>query len=220
MIKIAFATMNDNKLKEVKEILKGTHISIVSAKDLGIRSLPKEDGNTFLDNACIKAVYIAKESGLPTVGEDSGLVVSALGGLPGVRSARFAKEEHDYNANNKKLLEMMDGISDRRAYFICTLAFVYDKGLIIDRKEIDGVSYDVRHPIVPDGFSLLVVEARVYGEITDKPRGTNGFGFDPVFYKVELGKTFAELSSQEKDLVSHRGIAFRKFALAIGGIHG
>ncbi len=153
----------------------------------------REDGATFADNARIKALAWMRASGLPALADDSGLEVPALGGLPGVRSARFAGEHADDAANNAKLLGMMQGVEDRRARFVCVVCLAF-----------------------PDG-ALLWGEGAVEGEILHAPRGARGFGYDPLFFSHELGKTFAEAAPEEKARVSHRARALAALGRALAG---
>ena len=153
----------------------------------------REDGATFADNARLKALAYMRATGLPALADDSGLEVAALGGLPGVRSARFAGEDADDAANNARLLAMMRDVADRRARFVCVVCLVF-----------------------PDG-TLLRGEGAVEGEILPAPRGVRGFGYDPLFLSHELGKTFAEAEPEEKARVSHRARALAALARALAG---
>ncbi|MFN3346587.1 MAG: RdgB/HAM1 family non-canonical purine NTP pyrophosphatase, partial [Candidatus Bipolaricaulaceae bacterium] len=151
----------------------------VSAADLGLPE-PKEEGSTLEENAIIKAVTYARLAGLPTIAEDTGLEVEALGGAPGVLSSRFSGKEKDYAANNRKLLELLEGVEDRRARFrtVAVLA-------------------------LPDG-RFWKSEGILEGEIARSPRGTGGFGYDPVFIPRGETRTLAELLPAEKNAISHR----------------
>lgn len=180
---LVVATRNKNKLREFREILKDLQIEILSLDDFGPTPEAIEDGETFDENAYKKAIHTAKILGLPAIADDSGLVVEALDGAPGVYSARFAGANATDNENCDKLLNALQGVDNRRAYFQCVLSIA-----------------------VPSG-PALTYEARCNGIIIDEKRGDNGFGYDPIFYFEELGKTFAELSSEEKHRVSHRGKA-------------
>jgi XTP/dITP diphosphohydrolase len=163
-------------------------VEIRSLADFGPIPEVEEDGATFDDNAYKKASFTAKVLGLPAIADDSGLVVEALGGAPGVRSARYAGESATDQDNMKKLLAEMQGKSNRKAAFECAISIA-----------------------VPTGPALSY-EGRCEGEITTEPRGASGFGYDPVFYFAEYGKTFAELTSAEKNRVSHRGKALAEVA--------
>ena len=180
---IVIATTNNNKLKEFKEILKNLDLDLKSLLDFGPLPPAIEDGESFDDNAYKKAIHTAKVLGLPAIADDSGLVVPALNGEPGVFSARYAGENATDDENCEKLLNKIKDISDRRAYFQCVLSIA-----------------------VPTG-PALTYEGRCDGLIIDEKRGDNGFGYDPVFYIDSLSKTFAELEMEEKNKLSHRGKA-------------
>lgn len=180
---IVLATRNSGKVKEFQQLLKNFPVEIKNLNDFGPIPEVEEDGKTFDDNAYKKALFTAKALGLPAISDDSGLIVEALEGAPGVQSARYAGEKATDRANIEKLLEEMEGKDDRRATFECVISIA-----------------------VPSG-PALTYEGRCEGEITKKPKGTSGFGYDPVFFYPQYGKTFAELSSEEKNRVSHRGKA-------------
>jgi XTP/dITP diphosphohydrolase len=180
---LVIATKNKGKLEEFRELFKGLDVEIRSVADFGPLPEPVEDGDTFDDNAYKKALHTAKVLGLPAIADDSGLVVPALQGRPGVRSARFAGDNATDDENCAKLLKELSGINNREAYFQCVLSIA-----------------------VPSG-PALTYEGRCDGLIIDEKRGTQGFGYDPLFYFPELGKTFAELTMTEKNKVSHRGKA-------------
>ena len=180
------ATKNAGKAREFQQLLKDFPVEIKSLNDFGPIPEVEEDGATFDDNAYKKASFTAKVLGLPAIADDSGLVVRALDGAPGVKSARYAGENATDEENIDKLLREMAGINDRRAAFECVISIA-----------------------VPSG-PALTYEGRCEGEITTEPRGEAGFGYDPVFLYPEYGKTFAEISSPEKNRVSHRGRALRE----------
>lgn len=180
---LVIATRNKNKLREFKEILKDLQIEILSLDDFGPIPEVIEDRDSFDENAYKKALHTAKVLGLPAIADDSGLVVEALNGDPGVYSARYAGENATDEENLQKLLKELQGVENRRAYFQCVLSIA-----------------------VPSG-PALTYEGRCDGLIIDEKRGDNGFGYDPVFYFEEFGKTFAELTMDEKNRVSHRGKA-------------
>lgn len=184
-MKFLLATNNQGKLRELRAIL-GDGIEVVTLKEMGIVSDPEETGTTFAENARIKAQAGLAASGLPCIADDSGLSVDALQGAPGVYSARYAGEACDTAANNALLLKNLQGISDRRGAFHCAICVCF-----------------------PDG-SELTAEGRCNGVITESPRGENGFGYDPLFYVESYGKTFAELSADEKNAISHRSCALRE----------
>ena len=185
---IVLATKNAGKVKEFQQLLKNFPVEIKNLNDFGPIPEVEEDGATFDDNAYKKASFTAKVLGLPAIADDSGLVVEALDGAPGVRSARFAGENATDKENIEKLLHEMEGISNRKAAFECVISIA-----------------------VPSG-PALTYEGRCEGEITVKPEGTSGFGYDPIFYYPEYGKTFAEISGEEKNRVSHRGRALQEVA--------
>lgn len=185
---IVLATSNANKLKEIKEILKGFPVEIKSLADFGPMPEAVEDGETFDDNAYKKALHYAKVLGLPCLADDSGLVVDALEGRPGVYSARYAGLGATDWDNCEKLLEEMTDQHKRSAHFVCVLSLATPAG------------------------PALTWEGRCDGEITTERRGESGFGYDPIFFYSDLGKTFAEVPMEEKSRVSHRGRALAEFA--------
>jgi len=170
-------------LREFKDLLKDLNIDIKSLDDFGPIPEAIEDGETFDDNAYKKALHTAKILGIPAIADDSGLVVEALNGEPGVYSARYAGEHATDAENLEKLLDRLKGVKNRKASFQCVLSIA-----------------------VPAG-AALTYEAKCDGIIIDEKRGENGFGYDPVFYFEEYGKTFAEMTLEEKAKVSHRGKA-------------
>ena len=184
---LILATTNTNKVKEFQEILKDFPIEIRSLADFGPLPEAIEDGETFDDNAYKKAIHTAKILGFPAIADDSGLVVEALNGAPGVYSARYAGEKATDKENVDKLLQDMQGIKNRRAAFQCVLSIA-----------------------VPSG-PALTYEGRCEGTLLDERRGETGFGYDPIFYFEDLGKTFAECTMEEKNKVSHRGKALADF---------
>lgn len=189
-MKMVLASRNAHKIKELQTLLSQyiEDIEILSLDEVGIFGEIEENGETYRENALIKA-RVAASSGYIGLGDDSGLSVRALGGAPGVYSARYAGGHGDYAANNAFLLKNLEGESDRFAEFVCTLACVF-----------------------PDGREPLVVEGRTQGVIIDSERGEGGFGYDPLFYYEPFEKTFAELTAEEKNSISHRGKAIEAFA--------
>ena len=183
-MKIAIATNNPNKLREIRAILGGFFDEALSLSDLGIDIDIEETGTTLTENALIKARTIRDLTGLPALADDSGLMVNALDGAPGVYSARYAGEEHDDKKNNALLLKNLEG-KPRDAKFCSVIALCY-----------------------PDGRELTA-EGSVRGVILEEERGTGGFGYDPLFFSPELGKTFAEATPEQKNSVSHRSRALR-----------
>jgi XTP/dITP diphosphohydrolase len=186
--KLLLATNNRGKVREYKSLLRGTPYEIVTLADAGITAEVSETGRTFEENARLKATSLAAASGLLTLADDSGLEVDALGGEPGVISARYAGENASDSNRVKFLLEKLKDIPERKrtARFRCVIAIASPGGRV----------------------ELFSGECR--GIITKSPRGYNGFGYDPVFYIPELGKTMAELPPQEKDRISHRARAAEK----------
>jgi XTP/dITP diphosphohydrolase len=183
---LVLATRNKGKIAEFKTLFSGFPIEMKSLNDFGPIPEVVEDGKTFEDNAYKKAHFTAKVLGFPALADDSGLVVEALGGQPGVFSARYAGEGAGDEANILKLLKAMEGVSDRRAAFECVIAIAVPRG------------------------PALIYGGRCEGEIARDRTGKNGFGYDPVFFYQPLAKTFAEMSQEEKNLVSHRGKAMAK----------
>ncbi|OGR02152.1 MAG: Non-canonical purine NTP pyrophosphatase [Deltaproteobacteria bacterium RIFOXYD12_FULL_50_9] len=185
---IVLATRNQGKLLEMRELLKDFPVELRCLQDFGPIPEAVEDGETFDDNAYKKALFTAKILGLPALADDSGLVVAALNGAPGVHSARFAGPKATDQDNINKLLSAMQGVDDRRAAFECVISLA-----------------------VPSG-PALTYEGRCEGEILKTPQGSDGFGYDPIFYCPALGKTFAESALDEKNKVSHRGRAMADMA--------
>ena len=202
--KIIFATSNEGKMKEVRSILEGMDMEVFSMKEAGIQVEVVEDGKTFEENAVIKAVEIQKVCNEIVLADDSGLCVSALGGAPGVYSARYASEngENATDSDNvEKLLHEMENIPDekRQAAFVCAVA-----GILIK-------------PNLPE-YILLTAEGNMPGVIARETHGNNGFGYDPVLFLPEYGKCVAELTPEEKNTISHRGQALRRLAEGYYGL--
>jgi len=187
-VKVLLATTNRGKIAEVRLIM-GERLIEVSGLIDTPATAELETGSTFAENALLKARYFHRISSLPTIADDSGLEVDALGGAPGVYSARYAGPAADDAGRIARLLNEMKGLaaSCRGAQFTCAAAIVWDGG-------------------------ERVFQDRVRGLILESGRGSNGFGYDPVFFYEPLGKTFAELAPSEKATVSHRGVAFRRLA--------
>jgi XTP/dITP diphosphohydrolase len=180
---IVLATRNQNKVKEFQEILKDFPVELKSLSDFGPLPEVIEDGETFDDNAYKKAHHTARILGLPAIADDSGLEVDALDGAPGVYSARYAGEDSTDSKNCAKLLQEMENVSTRTARFKCVISIA-----------------------VPSG-PALTYESSCEGTILREKRGESGFGYDPLFFFEEFNKTFAELTMEEKNKVSHRGKA-------------
>ncbi|MBO4863190.1 MAG: XTP/dITP diphosphatase [Eubacterium sp.] len=190
MKKLIFATGNPNKLREIKEILAGMDYEILTMKEAGVDIDIVEDGKTFEENALIKARAVCKASGHLALADDSGLVVDALGGEPGIYSARYMGEDTSYDIKNQAIIDRLEGVPDekRSARFVCAMAAVF-----------------------PDGTEKTFIKA-MEGRIGYEIAGENGFGYDPIFFLPEYGKTSAEISPEEKNAISHRGQALRAMA--------
>ena len=184
---LVIATGNLGKTLEIRDLLKGFPINIKNLDDFGPIPPVVEDGDTFDENAYKKASFVSKILGYPALADDSGLVVAALDGAPGVYSARYAGENASDQQRYTKLLEEMKGQTTRQAAFECVISLA-----------------------VPTG-AALTYEGRCEGLIAEKPVGDGGFGYDPVFYYPPLKKTFGELSREEKSRISHRGRALKEF---------
>lgn len=193
--KIVLATHNAGKIREFKSILEPLGYEAVSVHDvIADITEPEETGTTFAENALLKATYYMKATGLPCLADDSGIAADALGGRPGVYSARYAGPDCDDEANNQKLIRDLAPYTgdDRKGYYACVVALVW-----------------------PDGRSLTG-KGTCDGIIRDFYQGEGGFGYDPLFYLPEFGKTMAELSMEEKNRISHRGRALRDLLSKIG----
>jgi XTP/dITP diphosphohydrolase len=180
---LVIATRNKGKTLEIKELLKGFPVEIKNLDDFGPIPHLEEDGDTFDENAYKKASFAARILGLPALADDSGLIVEALDGAPGIHSARYAGEDATDEQRYFKLLDDMKGKSNRNAAFECVISIA-----------------------VPAG-PALTYEARCEGLIATEPAGSNGFGYDPVFFYPPLKKTFAQITREEKNRISHRGKA-------------
>ncbi|MDY6367513.1 MAG: RdgB/HAM1 family non-canonical purine NTP pyrophosphatase [Clostridia bacterium] len=180
MKKIVVATSNKGKLKEFSQIL--SDYVIISMKDAGFKGEIEETGKTFRENAYLKAKTVADSLGVPALADDSGLCVNALGGAPGIYSARYSEDGTD-KSNRELLLKNMKGLSDRTAKFICVLCYVEPCGKVI------------------------YAEGETYGKILESEQGSAGFGYDPVFFSDDLNKSMGEALPDEKNSVSHRARA-------------
>lgn len=185
-MKIVFATNNAHKLQEVQQVL-GSEFELITLRDCGVTEDIPENEPTLEGNALAKSRYIYQRTGYDCFADDTGLEVDALGGEPGVRSARYATDGHDDQANKQLLLERLEGKEKREAQFRTAVALI-----------LGGEEY--------------LFEGVVRGEITTSERGEGGFGYDPLFVPEGYDKTFAELSAEEKNAISHRGRAVRKLA--------
>jgi XTP/dITP diphosphohydrolase len=180
---LVIATRNNGKTKEIKDLLKDYPVDIKNLDDFGPIPQIEEDGDTFDENAYKKASFAARILGLPALADDSGLIVEALDGAPGIHSARYAGENATDKEKYLKLLHEMKGKTNRKAAFECVISVA-----------------------VPTG-AALTYEARCEGIIAEEPAGSNGFGYDPVFFYPPFHKTFAQISRSEKNRISHRGKA-------------
>ena len=185
--KIIFATGNKNKMREIRDILSDLGMEILSMKEAGIDKEINEDGKTFEENALIKARAVAEDTDAVVLADDSGLEIDYLNKEPGIYSARYLGADTSYEIKNQALLDRLSGVKkeDRTARFVCAIAAV-----LPDKRE-------------------FVVRETIEGYIGEKPAGTNGFGYDPIFYVDEYGCSTAELSEEKKNEVSHRGKALR-----------
>lgn len=187
MNKLIFATSNQGKMKEIREILTDLNVEVLSLKEAGIEADIVEDGKTFEENALIKARAIRDLTGCMVLADDSGLEVDALNKEPGIYSARYMGEDTSYDIKNKNIIDRLNGLTgnERSARFVCVIAAAF-----------------------PDG-SEETRRGTIEGQIGFEIAGENGFGYDPIFYVPEFGCTTAELSSEDKNAISHRGKALR-----------
>ena len=193
MQRLVLASSNEGKLREMRRLLSPLGIEVVPQAELGIPDAV-EPHATFVENALAKARHASTLAGLPALADDSGVCVEALGGSPGVYSARYAGSPSSDARNNEKLIRALAGVEDRRAHYACVLVLV-------------------RHADDPEP---IIAEGRWHGEIVDAPRGSNGFGYDPYFYVRDFARTAAELTPAEKNAASHRGQALRALAARLG----
>lgn len=194
-MRLLIATHNEGKKREYEELLAGAGVELVSLSDVGIHQSVPEEGDTYAENALLKARGYAALSGMLTLADDSGIEVDALGGAPGVRTARYAGEEASDAERNALLLRRIEGVPDpeRTARFRCVIALAW-----------------------PDGRTA-VVEGVVEGRIALEPRGEHGFGYDPIFFVPEYGRTMAELPEEVKNRISHRARAAAAAAELLAG---
>lgn len=186
-MKIVFATGNEDKLNEIRQITSDMDIEIISMKEAGVYTDVDETGTTFEENAFLKASAIAAKCSLPTLADDSGLEIDYLGKEPGIYSSRYLGKDTPYSEKNAEILRRLEGVPDeeRTARFVCAVCLVR-----------------------PDG-STRTVKATMEGRIAHEIAGVNGFGYDPIFYLPDRGCTSAELPPEEKNAISHRGKALR-----------
>lgn len=212
---IVLASRNKKKITEMNTLLSkycGDKVKVLSLDDIGYSGDIEEDGSSFFENAIIKA-SVPASLGYIGIADDSGLCVEALGGAPGIYSARYSGEDATDAKNNEKLLADMDNVSDRAAYFACTIACVIPENANIRLPE---ALRDEKADVIATERSkrsccAFVKVGRCFGEMLREYRGEGGFGYDPLFYVPKMGKTFSELSADEKNEISHRGVAMRAF---------
>ena len=190
---LVIASHNPGKAREIADLLRPFGAEAASAADLGLPE-PDETGTTFAENAELKARAAAEAAGMPALADDSGLVVAALGGRPGIHSARWAGPDKDFQAAMQRVEDELGGQEDRRAHFACALALCW-----------------------PDDGHLESFEGAVFGVLVWPPRGSNGFGYDPVFVADGFEITFGEMDPEQKHKISHRARAFRKLVDACFG---
>ena len=196
--KVIVASNNKDKIREIKTILKKFNIEALSMKEVGVNIDIEEDGNTFMENAYKKAHTIYKI--LPNymvIADDSGLMVDALNGAPGIYSARFAGEHGNYKKNNEKLLKELQGKvkEERKAKFVCSIVFIIDRD------------------------NAIKVQGEINGIIAEEEIGKDGFGYDPLFYIPKYKTTFSQMDSETKNSISHRGEAFKKLKYELEKIY-
>jgi len=197
--RLLIATHSEHKLRELRELLHPAHAELVSLDDLGVTEDPIEDGETFRTNAAIKARFGLRTTGLPTLADDSGLEVDALDGAPGVRTRRYAGEHATDDDNNTKLLAALQGLPPARrgGRYVCVLA------------------------LARPGEPLVYARGTCRGRIASEPRGSGGFGYDPIFEPIEEvpgGRTFGQWSAEEKNRISHRARAARRMAARLAAL--
>ncbi len=192
--KIVFATGNEGKMEEIRAILAGADVEVISMKEAGVDVDIVEDGTTFEENAAIKAKTIMEATGLITLGDDSGLEVDYLNKEPGIYSARYLGEDTSFPEKCANILKRMEGVPEekRTARFVCAIAAAF-----------------------PDG-EVKIVRATIEGSIAHESKGDKGFGYDPIFYIPEKGLTASEISMEEKNEISHRGKALRAMKEVLG----
>jgi XTP/dITP diphosphohydrolase len=196
-VRLLLATTSPGKLREQREALAGLDLETVSLRDFPELQPPEENGATFRENARLKALYYHRALGLPSVAEDAGLEVDALGGIPGVESARFLGADTAYAVKNASILDLLRGVSeaDRTARYVSAVALAREGKIVFEH------------------------QAACEGRIAFEPRGASGFGYDPIFCYPPLSKTMAELSADEKNQVSHRGQAMAALARFLSSDH-
>ncbi len=184
---LVIASNNKHKVTEIKSILKDYFENIYSLRELGIEIEVEETGETFAENALLKARAVSNAAGMPAIADDSGISANALDGRPGVYSARYSGEPCDDERNNDKLLEELKDKTDRSAYYTASICLYLDEE------------------------NIITAEGKTYGTIISERRGDKGFGYDPIFLSDDLGKTLAEVDLEEKNKISHRARALKSF---------
>jgi XTP/dITP diphosphohydrolase len=186
--RLLVATTNPNKVKEIRRVLDGADVELITLEGWPDLVAPEETGRTFEDNARLKAAYYARATGQVTVAEDSGIEIDALGGVPGVESARYAGEETSYPEKFARLYAALDrtGTRDGAARFVCALAMASPDAILFEARGV------------------------IEGRVAHEPAGSGGFGYDPFFFYPPYGRTLGQVTPEEKLAVSHRGQAFRK----------
>lgn len=190
MNELVIATGNEGKLREFRTALSGLPLTLLSARDLGLHDFPPEEGSSYQENAAAKATFVTSRTGLASLGDDSGLEVAALDGAPGLYSARYGS----YSSNADRIAYLLQQLRSvpqeaRSARFVCVLALATPQG------------------------DLYTFQGECEGRILQAPHGKGGFGYDPVFYSPDLGKSFAEADAAEKERVSHRGRALKRLKI-------
>lgn len=195
-MQVVLASRNQKKLQELRSILSAQGVEVLLQSDVGVDLEVEETGATFADNARLKAQAVCQATGRIAVADDSGLEVAALAGAPGVYSARYGGEGLDDAGRWRLLLQQMEGQADRRCRFVSVICCAF-----------------------PDGREILT-RGTCEGQLLHEPRGAGGFGYDPVFFLPERGKSMAELSAEDKNQISHRGFALRAFQIEWEKLHG
>lgn len=187
-MKLLLATTSAGKIREQRAALAGLELELVTLESWPDIESPEEPGPTFVDNAIVKALYYHRATGLPSIGEDSGLVIDALDGEPGIHSARWLGHDTAYSVKNTRVLDKLKDVSgeDRSARYVSAVAFA------------------------EDGAVVFTAEGTCEGRIATVPEGDGGFGYDPIFFYPPFGATMAQLSAEQKNQVSHRGVAMAK----------
>ena len=198
-MQLIMATGNQNKVREIREMLEGEDLTVLSLKDAGIRAKIEENGKTFEENAVIKAEAIRDLTGQMVLADDSGLMIDAMDGGPGVRSSRFMGEDTSYDIKNRAILDALQDVPEekRGARFVCAMALAFPK-------TADG-----------KGQETQVFRGVFEGRIAWEPAGENGFGYDPIFFVPSENKTSAEMTPEAKNAMSHRGKALQQVVMAL-----